>query len=262
MKTKHFVLWLLTVVFAVVTVSAQEAESQNSLDSLKNQVSELQNHINETEKQQLYEQIWKKRSKYFNIGYVSQTRSITDTDISLNSKFGMSLSWGKQFYLHKQPLFGMLKFAIDWSWIDINYANYEYGYNSNEDSSNTLHQIDLAMQFGVSAAVNPIDHLKVGVYFRATPTGTLSLGLGEEESAGFGYITCYNTGAFIAYKVASIGVEYRWGKGTLSNFAYNENSVANGSYNDYTSVDVADILTRDKINTKIGTLRIYFGFRF
>lgn len=29
--------------------------------------------------------------------------------------FGVSISWGKTYYLHKKPLLGMLKFGLDWS---------------------------------------------------------------------------------------------------------------------------------------------------
>lgn len=263
MKTRYMILWLLATISTAVTF-AQEAEPMSSLDSLKNQVSQLQDRVSETEKQLLFEQIWNKRSKYLNIGYVSQPRSITDTDIVLKSKAGVSLSWGKQFYLHRKPLFDMLKFAIDWSWIDLNYANYDNGYNINTGLAGKLHQIDFAMQFGGSVSINPVDHLKTGVYFRVSPTGTISAGLGEDSSVSFGYMTNYNAGIFIAYKLASIGFEYRWGKGTLNNFAYDEESVANGTYGDYTDgyPDAEDALMLEKIKTGIVTSRIYFGFRF
>ena len=43
----------------------------------------------------------------------------------MKSDFGAAIVWGKTYYLHKKPLAGMIKFGIDWSWMDLNYAQYK-----------------------------------------------------------------------------------------------------------------------------------------
>ena len=60
----------------------------------------------------------------------------------MKSDFGAAIVWGKTYYLHKKPLAGMIKFGIDWSWMDLNYAQYKletYDYDTKRPtSSNTV----------------------------------------------------------------------------------------------------------------------------
>lgn len=47
------------------------------------------------------------RSKYFNLGYVKQSLVFKDFgDEKLKNDFGVSISWGKTYYLHKNRCSG------------------------------------------------------------------------------------------------------------------------------------------------------------
>ena len=68
----------------------------------------------------------KKRAKYFNIGYITN-QTLTDkvdAEAEWKSDFGVSLTFGKTYYLHKKPLLNMIKFGIDATWFELSYAKY------------------------------------------------------------------------------------------------------------------------------------------
>ena len=66
----------------------------------------------------------KDRAKYFNIGFVKQSLTSKDDYIKYKSEAGVNITWGKTYYLHKKPLWGMVKIGLDWSWMDFNYVKY------------------------------------------------------------------------------------------------------------------------------------------
>ncbi|MBQ8553545.1 MAG: hypothetical protein IJ431_05035, partial [Alistipes sp.] len=117
--------------------------------------------------------IWRKRSDYLNLAFVVQNVETNIDELSeLNSEWGASISWGKTFYLHRKPIGRVLKFGLDWTWLDLNGACFEQDMYSifDGDYHETLYQLDAGMQFGPSITVNPVDHLKISTYFRVTPT--------------------------------------------------------------------------------------------
>lgn len=256
MKTKLFIVTLAATLLAGGAVSAQN-DQQEEIDALKRKIAELTESVTDTRNEVRFQQVWK-RGRYFNIGYVMQTRDLSGYDLpdyldlsKTKSSVGASISWGKQFYLHSKPIANMIKFAIDWTWFDANYVQYKIPEGESvvadgPDSEiiNKYHQADVAMQLGGSMTVNPVDHLKASVYFRVSPTYSfITGGLG-----GSGYGTFCNFGISVAYKVASIGYEYRWGS-------------INSKYTEQRA-DGTDITPGDKFKSKIATSRIYFGFRF
>ena len=119
-------MWL-----AVAGTRAQEqAPGQNDaataqrLYSLLQVVNQLTSNVETLEKDNLNQKIWQDRAKYFNIGYVNQTMTDKTFGGELKSDFGVSLSNGKTYYRHKKPLLGMIKFGLDFTWLDIKYAKY------------------------------------------------------------------------------------------------------------------------------------------
>ena len=95
----------------------------------------------------------------------------------LEGSFGVSLTSGRTIYLHKKPIWGKLKFALDLG-MDVNYTKYkDFGedynnYYEDEDSPALLsgmHQCDLGALLGASATVNPVGDLRVSAYFRFVP---------------------------------------------------------------------------------------------
>ena len=176
---KKLVLLIFTVCMGGgIAASAQEV-SQQKLDSLNQALSDISARVKETEAAESNRAIWKDRSKYFNLNYVNQKLS-PDIDGwdklgggELKSDFGAAIVWGKTYYLHKKPLAGMIKFGIDWSWMDLNYAQYKletYDYDTDELYSEKAHQLEYGMQIGPSVTINPVHHLKVSAYFRVTPS--------------------------------------------------------------------------------------------
>ena len=194
--------------------------------------------------------IWRNRAGYLNVGFVTQW-VIEDlsfssiNDVAMKSDLGVSLTSGKTYYLHKKPIANMVKIGLDWSWLDLNVVRYRthYGLIPNDDGYEE-YQAEAGMQFGTSVTVNPTHHLKVSAYFRVTPSYSARYDTGREHGHG-NYITMYNVGGAVAWKLLSLGVEYRGGKCAYKSF--------DGGYYEFGSKD-------DKLKTR--GVRFYIGFRF
>ena len=210
--------------------------------------------VKETEAAESNRAIWKDRSKYFNLNYVNQKLS-PDIDGwdklgggELKSDFGAAIVWGKTYYLHKKPLAGMIKFGIDWSWMDLNYAQYKveaYDYDTDELYSEKAHQLEYGMQIGPSVTINPVHHLEVSAYFRVTPSYSMMY---LDDSFNSNFALFYSFGGSVAWKVISVGVEGRWGQ---------------AKYNGV-SLEDADLegISSTKTKLKTNSVRFYVGFRF
>ena len=125
MMKKLFWLVLSTVILTGQSIFAQEADSEvqssQREDSLLQVVNELSDRVQKTEDAARNERIWKKRAKYFNIGYITN-QTLTDkvdAEAEWKSDFGVSLTFGKTYYLHKKPLLNMIKFGIDATWFEL-----------------------------------------------------------------------------------------------------------------------------------------------
>ena len=269
---KKLVLLIFTVCMGGgIAASAQEV-SQQKLDSLNQALSDISARVKETEAAESNRAIWKDRSKYFNLNYVNQKLS-PDIDGwdklgggELKSDFGAAIVWGKTYYLHKKPLAGMIKFGIDWSWMDLNYAQYKletYDYDTDELYSEKAHQLEYGMQIGPSVTINPVHHLKVSAYFRVTPSYSMMY-LNDEFYHH--YATFCNTGFAVAWKVLSVGCEWRWGKASYDGLGLNlddlEGDYSDGDFSgDIPSAD--DVLTDwQDLKLKTKSFLVYFSFRF
>ena len=227
---------MVLLYLAIASPAAAQENGKGDTEALQQQVTELSNRLSNMENENREQQIWKRRSKYFNLGYDIQTISLAGE--KSKSSLGASLSWGKTFYLHKQTLFGMMKVGLDWSWLDLTYAQHKIDTSSDfgvtDDDSNesatTMTHLAFGMQLGPSVTVNPVDHLKLSLYLRVTPSFAM---IGADEVYG-GYSTYCNLGLSVAWRVLSVGFEQRWGK---------INADGNDKFND-------------------STTRFYFGFRF
>lgn len=237
------------------------------IDSLQQVVSALDATLKETTDDLRDQKIWKDRAKYLNIAYANQSLTWEDVNGTWKSRLAVGLTLGKTFYLHKKPLFGMVKFGIDWSYLDLNFGMYENKYSlpdmsygnghyyypgggdndssdeEYEDDSDDWYQVELGMQVGPSVTVNPVDHLKVSAYFRYAPCASI-LYMNEEVSAN--YASFFVCGGAVSYKAISIGIEGRWGS---------------AKYN--TLIDINDEEGgKEKIKWKTGATRFYISLRY
>ncbi len=226
---------------------------------------------------------WRHR-KYLNLSWVNQT--LSDPALSsegMKSNIGAALSTGKTYYLHKTPIAGFMKFGLDWTKFDINYARYLEG-NIIDNISPAMtksgdgfddivtddkafldvlngdwgkNQVDIAMHFGLSLTMQPVDGLRVNGYYRFAPTlsGLLSKSAGEDfEDMTYygGYGSFWVGGGAISYKVISFGVETRWGTTKYRNFAFDSEG----------NEGKPSLFGEVKHPLKTNSTRIYLSFRF
>lgn len=290
MKTTMIKKVIYMVVASLVALSqpmaAQEAEAhavqpkdsaKQIVDSLQQVVADLSSAVKENADELRNKAIWKDRAKYFNIAYASQSLTWEDVNGTWKSKIGVGLTSGKTYYLHKKPILGMIKFGIDWSYLDLNFGMYDNkyvfpdrytedeegnyyssgnssdGWDSNdtddeEDESGDWYQAEIGMQVGPSVTINPIGHLKVSGYFRYAPCASV-LYVDDEVSCSFAsFFVC---GGAVSYKAISLGVEGRWGSAKYKSV-----------------VDINDLEStmeggnKDKQKWKTGATRFYISFRY
>ena len=281
MMKKLFWLVLSTVILTGQSIFAQEADSEvqssQREDSLLQVVNELSDRVQKTEDAARNERIWKKRAKYFNIGYITN-QTLTDkvdAEAEWKSDFGVSLTFGKTYYLHKKPLLNMIKFGIDATWFELSYAkysepdvfaeggsytraynDYSSGYEDyyEEDFDLGIHQIDASMHVGPSVTVNPVGDLKVAAYFHYVPTASMVV---IDDSFGHGYVYNFAFGASVAYKAISVGIEHRWAKkATYNGLSFDEEGM------DYDAPDFEDVIESDKWKMKSKSFRVFLSFRY
>lgn len=228
-------LSLLLLVFVGDVVAQRKAKWERRIERAQEQDKSELNRI------------WRRRSDYLNLAFVVQNVETNIDELSeLNSEWGASISWGKTFYLHRKPIGRVLKFGLDWTWLDLNGACFEQDMYSifDGDYHETLYQLDAGMQFGPSITVNPVDHLKISTYFRVTPTFATVYAV-ENELFLKNYATYLNAGLSVAWRLLSLGVEYRTGK---------------TSYDDLG--ELSELMPGVAIDLNTTSWRMYFGFRF
>ncbi|MBR2072591.1 MAG: hypothetical protein IJ976_02875 [Alistipes sp.] len=228
-------LSLLLLVFVGDVVAQRKAKWERRIERAQEQDKSELNRI------------WRKRSDYLNLAFVVQNVETNIDELSeLNSEWGASISWGKTFYLHRKPIGRVLKFGLDWTWLDLNGACFEQDMYSifDGDYHETLYQLDAGMQFGPSITVNPVNHLKISTYFRVTPTFATVYAV-ENELFLKNYATYLNAGLSVAWRLLSLGVEYRTGK---------------TSYDDLG--ELSELMPGVAIDLNTTSWRMYFGFRF
>ncbi len=215
------------------------------------------------------------RKNYFNVAWVDQTLKNEDNGLQWKSDIGVSLVKGTTYYLHSKPLFGMLKFGIDWTQIDLNYAklieDFEIPQIITPDSETGSiipdlsipefnfgkHQLEYSMHIGPSITLNPVDHLKINGYFRYAPSFSGIIYDNEWGDTQFSgaFANFFVTGGAISYKLISLGAEYRWGTGKYNSFSIDTDDITDDT-------DISDILGTSKSKFKTTSTRLYVSLRF
>ena len=190
----------------------------------------------------------KERSVYMNLGYAIQRFESKETYfLSLESDYSVFFTLGKTFYLHKEPVLKCIKFGIDGTFLDLNFADYTNSFRMYYYGEDKLHlfQIDAGMHVGASITLNPVRELNFNGYFRYAPSFS-GFYNSEFKPYTYNYAGFFVTGLGISYKVISIGTEWRWG---------------NAKYEFTTEDDYGVIeIHKNKWGTK--AFRMYISFRF
>lgn len=274
MDMKHVMLCAALSFFTVCGVKAQDAVTDsivNNQDALVAGTDSVQQApesnkkeaLSDEEQEKRWEEVWK-GGKFFNIGYAKQ--SLKSDYETMNSSMAFVMQSGRTYYLHKKPIAGMIKFGIDVNYMDMSFAKYpdppaEPTTSAGDSEDEPL--IDLGimqMEYGIgigpSVTVNPVDHLKAGVFFHVTPSYSMML---QNSSFYHHYATFFNVGLNVTYRVISIGAEYRW--------------CGKVNYNGLSMSHIEDMADDDEGNfqdpfesvgalMRTSTWRFFVGFRF
>lgn len=196
--------------------------------------------------------------KYLNIGYVSQhLKAVDDPDgeAKIKSKFGTSLSSGRTFFLNQEPIAKVLYFGIDWTYLDLNYAQFKQSETYSFDNGNgetitetdnyITHKGEVGMQVGPSVHVGLTDGFSLSGHVRYAPSYSL-LYADEEFSGGFGNF--FTSGLTANYGAFGLGFETRWGS---SKHSFNV---------DIEELEEQEVTVKEKI--KLSGSRVFLAFRF
>ena len=217
-------------------------EQTDSLKVLTNELAQIKSRLDNAEKEQHYEKVWKRR-KYWKFGFSNPNIERTDGEaMTWKTEFALSLQRGKTAYFHSKPLWGMVKFGLDYGFMDLGYAKLKLktvestentpsiqgthpGSNPNggfddiisDDPSGSIismmgvdlgmHKIDYSLHVGPSISVNPWDHLIVAAYFHVMPTAS---GILENDKFSYGFGCAMSAGVSVSYKAISVGAEGIW----------------------------------------------------
>ncbi len=189
MKKFNFFVAVAVLLFCAVQANAQVANTS---------VANNKDHV------------WKRHKTSMTFGYENQTMVMDGEEAKSN--FGFALSIGHTFYLHKKPIAGIMKFGLDWSIVDYNVASFKEMDLSQAVSGEGmpdlgLMKMEIGTGIGPILTINPVDYLQIGAYFHATPSYSLLVNGSDIYGS---YATYFNGGLKLAYKVITLGVEYRW----------------------------------------------------
>jgi hypothetical protein len=116
-------------------------------------------------------------------------------------------------------------------------------------------QFEAGMGLGPSLTINPVNKLKLSLYFHVTPSYSVII---QDSEAYYHYATFFNVGLSVAYKVISIGVETRWAGAT------NYDGVALKRLDDVYDAEgnFHDPFESFAMDMKTNTVRVFVGLRF
>lgn len=147
------------------------------------------------------------RTSYNNFGHLKSTLSLEGMH-DLKSSFGFSYTAGKTYYLHA-PIAGIMRFGIDVTWFDLNYAKYKIKYNTHLYSDTfRYYQSELSVHIGPSVSLQ-LGWLNFHGYLRYAPTYSV---LYANSSLYSNYATYFVGGAAISLGSIGLGVESRIGE--------------------------------------------------
>lgn len=292
MKVKH-VFTCIALFFLPLFVSHAQNTETDSLQVLSEKLSQLEERFASNEREQQYKEVWK-RKKYWKFGMENPHMKRTDGE-SMTWKTDMAffVQQGKTAYLHSKPIAGMLKFGIDYGFMDLSYAKLKLktievdnkdtragaylasnsgGFDDivSDDPDGSImsmmgfnlgmHKIEYGLHVGPSISVNPWNHLIVSAYFHVRPTMS---GILENENLSYGFGCAMSAGFSVSYKIISLGVEGAWNSVKYKQASFEEALDNDGNDEDGDEEgNIGNLFSTKKFRLKQNGPRFYVSLRF
>lgn len=189
---------------------------------------------------------------YLNFNYSSAKLSQPSTD-KISNDFGIGITVGHTYYLHKEPVANIFRFGLDATWFDINYNKFSYDrYRSTGEkrSPGNIHEGEVGMHIGPSVTVTPVKRLNIKAYFRYAPSCAFLYDTkGNDDKPSFSYSSMFVGGLCANYGVIGAGFEARFGSAKLSEYQTQSN-------------DLSKKEEAEKVSTDISGIRVYLSINF
>ncbi len=187
---------------------------------------------------------------------------------NLKSDQSLSLEYGRTYFINgKRPVANMIRFGIDISWVDLQYASFtingtdEYDLPVKTDS----HFINTGLQIGPSVTVTPKKEFNFKAYVHYAPSMTF-FALSDFSDLKTGYAGYITGGVHASYKFITLGMEFRGATANMSAFSTDslEDIGSDIDIDDEDSLDFGDTMDDllPKVKTKLPGFRFILGFRF
>lgn len=152
----------------------------------------------------------KERNSYINFSYgIEHLENKNGDFLNLKSDYTVGLTMGHSYSLHRTPLFSMLTFCIDWTYLDVKFSDYSTEFQEKYAVGEAhLFNVDASMHVGPSIRLRPISKLSINAYFHYAPTFTDYFN-GEFNQYDYKYSSQFVIGFNVAYSVISVGFDYR-----------------------------------------------------
>ena len=277
-----------TVTSPIAADTADQNANVAPADTLREKLAQMESHMASMEQEQELQKTWKRR-KYWKIGITSPNLERTDgEEMKWKTNGSFFIQKGRTSYLHSKPIAGMIKFGIDYGFIDVTYSKLELKEISYSSESGTrasdgfddivsgdpdgdigiseltgiklgMHKIDYGFHVGPSISVNPWNKLIATAYFHVMPTASSVI---QNDNFAYGFGCMMAAGVSVAYKAISLGVEGVWGKVkyTQTDFSGDEEEEDYG-YDDSNDEDNASYFDTEKFTLKQSGIRAYIAFR-
>ena len=199
----------------------------------------------------------KLRKGYFNLNYAAQQMSANYEGLEFKypkSKIGAGFTVGRTFFLHKEPLAGLVRIGLDATFFDLNWAQYDFE-GLNDDGEGTVeieigtHQLEAAVGIGPSVTISPVKRLNIQGYFRFMPSYSL---LYQDETLFGNFGAFFATGGSVSFGAIGVGAEARFGSCKYKNIK---------SADDFDK-ETSSMPDEDMGKLKTNGMRVYLTFRF
>lgn len=179
--------------------------------------------------------VWAKGNKTISLGYTTGSFDMgANLQGKLDSRWGLTFNSTRNYYLHRKPIAGLLKFGLEWG-TNINYMNFEKGSGSLKDIANSMdgdeapslgtHYMAAGIALGPTITVAPFIHasslnlarLKFRAFFHVVPSYAAFITSNEDETNFHSAFCCFFAGGLnVQWRKLNIGFEYKYGRAKYS----------------------------------------------